>query len=74
MEIISSFCLLHLMEVSALTKLQRVCLNLVVVKFMGCENVNFRSSVISILFEYLVCQSDRVGVKRVVLLSSSGRS
>ena len=43
---ISLFCLLQLFEVSALRKLS-VCLALMTVRFMYCQNVSFGSKVIS---------------------------
>ena len=46
---ISSFCLPHLFEVSALRKLS-VCFALMTMRFMYCENVSFGSKVTSKVF------------------------
>ena len=42
---ISSFCLTHLFEVSAL-RILSICFALMTVRFMYCENVSFESKVI----------------------------
>ena len=82
-ETINSFCLLHLVEVSAFRMLS-VCFALVMVTFICCENVSFRSRVIPRIFGYFVVGnvwlfnlSDRVvlylagsGVKSVVVVLS----
>ena len=44
-EMISSFCLFHLVEVSAFRMLS-ICFALVMVMFICCENVRFESRVI----------------------------
>ena len=48
-ERITSFCLPHLFEESALRKLS-ICFALMTVRFMYCENVSFGSKVISNVF------------------------
>ena len=48
-EMISSLCLPHLFEESALKKLS-VCFALMTVTFMYCENITFGSKVISKVF------------------------
>ena len=48
-ELISSFCLSYLFEVSALRMLS-VCFALMTVRFMYCENVSFGSKVIPKVF------------------------
>ena len=83
-ETISSFCLLHLVEVSAFRMLS-ICFTLVMVtSFICCENVSFGSRVISKMFGcfivgnvWLFYLSDRVvlysagfGVKSVVVILS----
>ena len=79
-EKISSFCLLYLMEVSALRMLS-VRFALVIVTFMCCENVSFGSKMITKSFGVLLlvvfgCLSDGVvqysagSVKSVVVVLS----
>ena len=53
---ISSFCLPHLFEVSALRKLS-VNFALMSVRFMYCENVSFGSKVISKVFGFFAVDS-----------------
>ena len=82
-ETINSFCLPHLVEVSALRMLS-VCFGLVMVTFICCENVCFGSTVIPRIFEcffvgnvWLFNFSDKVvpcsaesGVRSVVVVLS----
>ena len=82
-ETINSFCLPHLVEMSAFRMLS-VCFALVMVTFICCENVSFGSRVIPRIFGcfvvgnvWLFNLSDRVvlysvksGVKSVVLVLS----
>ena len=81
LETINSFCLSHLMKVSAFRMLS-VCFVLVMVTFICCENVSFGSRVIPRIFGcfvvgnvWLLNLSDRVvlylagcGVKSVVVV------
>ena len=53
---ISSFCLPHLFEKSALRKLS-VCFALMIVRLMYCENVSFGLKVISKVFGYFAVDS-----------------
>ena len=55
-EIIRLFCLPYLFEVSALRMLS-VCFNLMTVRFMYFENVDFGSKVIPRVFECFVVGS-----------------
>ena len=55
-EMLSSFCLPHLFEVSALRMLS-VCFDLTTVRFMYCENVSFGSKVIPRVFGCFVVGS-----------------
>ena len=48
-ETVNSFCLPHLVEVSAFRMLS-VCFALVMVTFISCQNVSFGSRVISKIF------------------------
>ena len=82
-ETINSFCLPHLVEVSAFRMLS-VCFALVMVTFVRCENVSFGSKVIPRIFGcfivgnvWLFNLSDRVvlysagsGVKSMVVVLS----
>ena len=52
-EIINSFCLPHLVEVSAYRMLS-VCFALVMMTFISCENVCFGSRLIPKIFGYFV--------------------
>ena len=55
-EILSSFCLPHLFDVSALRMLS-VCFALMTVQFMYCKNLSYGSKVISKVFGYFVVRS-----------------
>ena len=71
-ETINSFCLPHLVEMSAFRMLS-VCFALVMVTFICCENVSFESRVISKIFGCFVIGSVWLfNLSNKVLLYSAG--
>ena len=73
-EAINSFCLPHLIEASAFSKLS-VCFALVMVTFICCENVSFESRVVPRIFRcFVVGHVWLFNLRDRVVLYSAGSS